>query len=110
MIKTIDLDKLSKEEKDKVASDISGGVKQTAKEKEERGTWVVTPLALIKAKDILCVYIEAKREGLNGYHVYASVKTLEGTGSYPIKLGIFSKPSEAQDLLNEVYEQIKEVI
>ena len=76
----------------------------------DSGTWIKTPLALIKAKDIWCVYIESKREGLNGYHVYASVKTLDGTGSYPIKLGIFSKPSEAQDLLNEVYEQIKEVI
>lgn len=85
-------------------------VDMTVKEKRDSGTWIITPRALIRAEDIINIYIEAKREGLSGYHVYVTIKAVDGTKSYPIKIGVYKRLSEAQDLINGVYDQIKEVI
>lgn len=107
MIKTIDLDKLSKEEKDKVASDISGGVKQAAKEKENSGTWIRTPFAIFKAERVTSVHVSnCWSSPLDLWTVEVRLKN----DDMSIILDKFKELDDAKAYMNDIFEKIKEVI
>ena len=107
MIKTIDLDKLSKEEKDKVAQKISGSDSKT--ELKEKDGWIKTEYAVFRAVDFRFARIDEYKRMSDDKDHWDVVIALNNDVYIVVKRNSESF-EEAKKYMYDLFDCIKEVI